>query len=129
MENTLAQIDMLNYTFSIAKILMMDLLDLAQIENNTFKINKANFPLRDVIKDAFKVVQHIADVSNVQLVEPAFKEGEEIFFKAIFGDRNRYQQVLVNFLSNALKFSDSGSCINVNLQLVEKQFQVNDRLS
>lgn len=32
---------------------MMDLLDLAQMENNTFKINKANFALMDVIKDAF----------------------------------------------------------------------------
>ncbi len=122
MDNTLVQIDTLQYTFSIAKILMMDLLDLAQMENNTFKINKANFPLQDVIKDAFKVVQHIANENRVQLLAPEFKENEEIFFRAIFGDRNRYQQVLVNFLSNSLKFSDSGSCINVNVQLIEKQF-------
>ena len=52
---------MLTYTFSITKILMMDLLDLAQMENNTFRINKAKFPLLEAINDAFKVVQHIAD--------------------------------------------------------------------
>lgn len=63
-------IDRLSNTFNIAKTLMMDLLDLAQMENNTFKINKANFSLLNVIEDAFGVVQHFADQKRVVLVAP-----------------------------------------------------------
>lgn len=57
----LETIEMLTYTSNLAKNLMMDLLDLAQLENNTFKINKEVFSLFNVIKNAFMVVQHIAD--------------------------------------------------------------------
>jgi hypothetical protein len=52
----LARIDNLTYTYNIAKTLMMDLLDLAQVENNTFRINQTKFSLLSVIGDAFKVV-------------------------------------------------------------------------
>lgn len=57
----LETIKILTYTSNIAKNLMMDLLDLAQLENNTFKINKEPFSLPELIKNAFMVVQHIAD--------------------------------------------------------------------
>jgi signal transduction histidine kinase len=47
----------------------MDLLDLAQMENSTFKLNKSFFNIREVIKKAFCVVGHAAELRNVQLVE------------------------------------------------------------
>jgi signal transduction histidine kinase len=81
---------MLTYTFSIAKTLMMDLLDLAQMENNTFRINNDNFSLLNVIEDAFRVVKHYADQKKVKLVAPDLPEDKKIFFKAIHGDKNRF---------------------------------------
>jgi len=41
---------------------MLDLLDLAQVENKTFNINKTNFSLMNVIDGAFGVVSHLADL-------------------------------------------------------------------
>ncbi len=40
---------MLTYTSKMAKNLMMDLLDLAQVENNSFKVSLAPFSLLKVI--------------------------------------------------------------------------------
>ena len=54
----------------MAKNLMMDLLDLAQVENNSFKVVCAPFSLLSVIEDAFLVVSHIAKEKNVRLTPP-----------------------------------------------------------
>ncbi len=42
-------IETMNYTTGMMNNLMMDLLDLAQMEKNTFKLNKAYFNVFDVI--------------------------------------------------------------------------------
>jgi signal transduction histidine kinase len=115
----LETIKILTYTSNIAKNLMMDLLDLAQLENNTFKINKELFSLPEVIKNAFMVVQHIADAKKVALVSPDLKKEEAMYFNTVVGDQNRFMQVLVNFLSNSLKFSTENSSIIVHLKLIE----------
>ena len=39
---------------------MMDLLDLAQLENSTFKLNKEYFSMFDVIEKAFGLLAHVA---------------------------------------------------------------------
>jgi signal transduction histidine kinase len=38
----------------------------------------------------------------------------------IFGDKNRMTQILVNLVSNSLKFSPTGSQIKLHLQIVNK---------
>jgi hypothetical protein len=40
---------------------MMDLLDFAQIEKNTFKLNKEPFNMFEVINQAFLLVNHVAE--------------------------------------------------------------------
>jgi signal transduction histidine kinase len=66
--NPLKTIEMLTCTSNIAKTLMLDLLDLAQLENNTFKMSLEDFSLVDVIQNAFSMVKHIADTKIVELV-------------------------------------------------------------
>jgi len=48
--NTLDIIKMLYFNAEIMHNLMMDLLDLAQIENSTFKLNKSFFSLPNAIR-------------------------------------------------------------------------------
>lgn len=54
----------------MSKNLMMDLLDLAQHENNTFSLNEVNFSLLRVIENAFKIVGHNAKRKQVDLKGP-----------------------------------------------------------
>ena len=48
----------------------MDLLDLAQMEQSTFKLNKEYFSIFDVINRAFSLVGHVANKKNVALEAP-----------------------------------------------------------
>lgn len=41
------------------------------------------------------------------------------FFMAIAGDDNRYLQILLNFLSNALKFTPAHGTIKVEVRLID----------
>ena len=119
-KNTIDELETLRFTANITKNLMMDLLDLAQCENNTFKINTETFNLLKVIEDAFLVVQHFAKKKKVSLVHHTIDPSSEALFKSIEGDSHRFQQILVNLLNNSLKFSTQGSEIRVNLVVLEK---------
>lgn len=92
---------------------MMDLLDLAQKDNNTFKLDKEYFCLFTVVDKAFDMVKHIASAKQVTLVQEEVSQGDEELLRGIYGDANRFIQVITNFLSNSLKFSDRNSCIRV----------------
>ena len=55
------------YNAKLMKNLMMDLLDLAQMENNTFKLNQNFFSLNEVIQKSISIVRHITDKKNIMI--------------------------------------------------------------
>lgn len=61
MVKRVSTVQMMISSSELMRNLMMDLLDLAQLDNSTFKLNKKFFSLHDVIQNAFGVVGHIAD--------------------------------------------------------------------
>ena len=45
------------------------------------------------------------------------EEGQHKYFSSILGDQGRYEQILLNFLSNSLKFTNQGGKVIVQLQV------------
>ena len=89
------------------------------MEKNTFRLNKDYFSMFEVINLAFNMVTHIAQKKNVSLKPPLTDPKEAQFYMQIYGDKNRFLQVIINFLSNSLKFSNNGSEIHLHLTLIE----------
>ena len=67
------------------------------------------------------MMQYVADKKGVTFTRPVVPQDEKVLYSQIYEDKSRFLQVLINFLSNALKFSNPASEIKVNLILSEKQ--------
>ena len=68
----------------------------------------------ETITSAFNTLKFLSDQKQVKtklLVDPA----ELRYFEEIFGDENRYEQLFLNFISNAIKFTRPGTFVEVIL--------------
>jgi signal transduction histidine kinase/CheY-like chemotaxis protein len=84
--------------------LIDDVLDLAKIEAGKFTWNMESLSIQDVIERATAATASLFEAKKlalVQNIEPGLPE--------ITGDRDRLIQVVINLISNAVKFTDAGS--------------------
>ena len=90
-----------------------DILDFSKIEAGAIEIEEVAFAPRAVIADALSIVRGMATRKTLEIVatiDPALPEG-------LLGDRARIQQILLNLLNNAVKFTASGSVtLNVRVE-------------
>src|SRR5215218_124205 len=84
--------------------LINDLLDLAKIEAGRFEWHLAPLSLEDVVRQALASTAALFEVSGLDL-EVTIEDG----LPQVDGDRDRLVQVVINLVSNAVKFTPSGS--------------------
>lgn len=84
--------------------LISDVLDISKIEAGQLKVEHEPFDLRESI---LKVVQSVRPLAEKKGLELSCDLAEQV--GSISGDARRVEQVLLNLLSNALKFTEQGS--------------------
>jgi signal transduction histidine kinase len=82
-----------------------DLLDFSKIEAGKLTLGHVPLDVRMVVEDAIAVVTPTAGAKHLELVATVAPEVPQV----MQGDPGRLQQVLVNLLGNAVKFTDAGS--------------------
>jgi len=94
--------------------LVNDMMDLAKAENNTFKLDNKYFDLGFLIHEAFQIILHSANQKEIELRAYIDNINNLNDIRYFHGDRRRMLQILLNFLSNSLKFTqDKGKIIVV----------------
>jgi PAS domain S-box-containing protein len=88
--------------------LVCDVLDLARIESGEERLALSDFDLRDVIADAVASVSGVAIERgvNVRVTAPTSP-------RLVHGDRDKVQQLAINLIANAVKFSPEEGEIQV----------------
>ena len=84
--------------------LLNDALDLARIEAGRLELESAPFDPRELLKEIQELESGVAQLKGIRL---EFNLTED-FPRQVVGDSLRIKQVLLNLVSNALKFTDHG---------------------
>jgi signal transduction histidine kinase/CheY-like chemotaxis protein len=87
--------------------ILNDILDLSKIEAGKLHFENIGFNLRDVINDIVNLYSLKSEQQGV-LISPRIDDGVP---QAVMGDPTRIRQVVVNLVSNALKFTEKGEVI------------------
>lgn len=96
--------------------LIMDLLDVTKINAGKMNFNMETFNFHEMLATCIESMQHTS--LNHELI---FAESCDITY---FGDRFRLEQVVHNFLSNAVKYSPNGKKIVVECKLEQENIIV-----
>lgn len=95
--------------------LITDLLDISKIENGKLKITKKSFDFENLLTNAIDIIYQTHENNTVAIQ----REGDRIE-ELFLGDEVRIEQVLINYLTNAIKYAPNTDRIIVR---TEKNFE------
>jgi PAS domain S-box-containing protein len=98
------------------KVIINDILDLAAIESGKLKFEKVPFNLADLLPSTISTFKYQAKEKSISLDYTLDDKANRI----LIGDPVRLNQILINLIGNAVKFTHSGSIL-VNGNIIKEQ--------
>lgn len=96
--------------------LIADLLDVTKINNGKLQFNYTTFDFNQMVEEV---------VEEMQYTSPGhYVEKKLVYTGLIVGDKDRLSQVVINFLSNAIKYSPGANRIIVSTERKETEVQL-----
>jgi signal transduction histidine kinase len=95
-----------------------EFLDLAKLESGRARFERQPFEMTDLVHECVAVVIPQADSKDVAIYE------QLIGTPSVLGDRGKIKQVLLNLLTNAIKYNRDGGSIYVTGEVLERRLRV-----
>lgn len=96
-----------------------ELLDFSRIQSGRFTLEMTNMDVLAELGEAVLIYSEKARKDGVRFI---YEEIEEPAI--IFGDKNRIRQVFINIIDNALKYTDSGGKVEIDVVFTEKDIKI-----
>ena len=107
-KNSLSRI---NYQVSRLTRLITEMLDVSRIETGKLELQNTLFSLNDLVTETVEDILHTNTRHTINIYHDVTC--------TIVGDRDRIEQVVINFVANAIKYSPDNSEIDVRIQAGE----------
>ena len=92
--------------------LVNDVLDLSKIESGTIELETVDFSIHDILDELINSLSFKLREKNVSLISKLDKR----IPKVLMGDPHRINQIILNLVDNAIKFTEDGEvCIAINV--------------
>lgn len=96
--------------------LLNDIMDYSKLQANYLELVKSSFHLSKCVQDSIDIVKVRIDNKDIHI---HLKLDDNLPFY-IIGDERRLKQILINILSNSIKYSNQG---NIDIHISSKRFQ------
>ncbi len=89
--------------------LVNEVLDMSKLESDEVVLEKRPFNLSSISEEVFVVIEQIAIEQNIRIVW----EKKEIIHRNLIGSPGHVKRVMMNILSNAVKYNKENGCIYI----------------
>jgi len=101
------------------KNLIDDLLDMSRIERDRLDLRYSLINLNDLVKDSAAFYKKLAEEKGIDL--KYYLPDKDI---NLFIDADRINQVIANLINNAIKFTEEGGKISVEIKILETKIRI-----
>jgi PAS domain S-box-containing protein len=115
LESQKESMSILKFSAENLMTLINDVLDFTKIETGNVELEKVSVDIRDLIKSITASMQYKAQEKGIYLTCNV----DELVPAIILGDKARLVQILLNLVSNSVKFTAQGG-VNIDLKVIEK---------
>ncbi|CAH1054122.1 sensor histidine kinase [Paenibacillus pseudetheri] len=92
------------------EFLVKNMLDLARLESGTIKLRKSSFMLSELTEKVTDKLVHLLSEKHLEVIIIPANE------LPIYADANWIEQVMLNFMTNAIRHAEERSSITVNIE-------------
>ena len=94
--------------------LVNEILDMSKLESGEIVLEELPFNLSSISREVFSVIEQIATEQNIRIVW----EKKEITHRDLIGSPGYVKRVMMNILSNAVKYNKENGCIYISCREV-----------
>ena len=92
--------------------LINDILDISKVESGKLKLNPMTFSIVETVENLVNISQPMIKEKNIEFSFHTNKMEKEY----LYTDQLRLNQIYINILSNAIKYTEPGGCVSVDLR-------------
>ncbi|MBK0381204.1 PAS domain S-box protein [Mucilaginibacter segetis] len=115
LESQKENLSILKFSAENLMTLINDVLDFTKIETGNIELEKAKVDIREMIKGIIASMQYKAKEKDIYLKSQI----DDAVPAVVIGDRARLVQILLNLISNSVKFTGKGG-VSIDLKVIEQ---------
>lgn len=115
LESQKENLSVLKFSAENLMTLINDVLDFTKIETGNIELEKARVDIRDMLQSIIGSMKYKAHEKGIYLTQSVDDDVPAI----VLGDRARLVQILLNLVSNSVKFTSQGG-VNIDLKVIEQ---------
>ncbi|MCX7902983.1 MAG: phosphate regulon sensor histidine kinase PhoR [Caloramator sp.] len=109
-------LDIINIEAERLTRLINDILILSELENKEYALNFEKLNVLEILEEIQYIMKPLAESKNIEISLET-----NCYDVYVYGDRDKFKQMLINLLDNAIKYTNEGGKVKIKLEKIKNQ--------